>query len=195
MPAVGDTGWAIPVNGNCATLDSLAAVGGLAVTATEVPSATLNVHVAAGAYTIQNGSVVKFAGVPTQAITASTSSYLYLDLTNGGSLAVSATGWPVTTHVRLALVIAGSTSIVSISDQRIAYGAVGSILDGTNFSFGTTTGSQLGTASNQKLGFYGQVPTVRPTMGAATAGSTYSSNEQAMLQTVYNAIRTLGLGS
>jgi hypothetical protein len=32
-------------------------------------------------------------------------------------------------------------------------------------------------------------------MGAATAGGTYTSTEQSMLQAVYNAVRALGLGS
>jgi hypothetical protein len=32
-------------------------------------------------------------------------------------------------------------------------------------------------------------------MGAATAGATYTSNEQSMLQAVYSAVRSLGLGS
>ena len=38
MPAIGDTGWSVPVNGNCTTLDGLAPVGGLAVTTTEIPA-------------------------------------------------------------------------------------------------------------------------------------------------------------
>jgi phage-related tail protein len=195
MPAIGDTGWAVPVNGNCTILDSVAAVGALAITTTEVPSASLNIHVAAGMYEKQDGSVVTFAGVVSEPVTASTSSYVYLDLTNSGNLAIATSGWPTTAHVRLALVVAGSATIASVIDQRVAYGVVGSILDGTHFSFGTATGAQLGTAANQKLAFYGQMPTTQPTMGAATAGATYGTNEQNMLEAVYNAMRTLGLGS
>jgi hypothetical protein len=59
----------------------------------------------------------------------------------------------------------------------------------------STIGTQIGTAPGQRLGFFGKTPTTQPTMGAATAGATYTSNEQSMLQAVYNAVRSLGLGS
>ena len=72
---------------------------------------------------------------------------------------------------------------------------IGSFLDGANLTFGTTTGTKIGTTTSQKLGFFGKTPVVQPTMGAATAGSSYTSTEQAMLQAVYNAVRNLGLGS
>ncbi len=46
------------------------------------------------------------------------------------------------------------------------------------------------------LGFYGTTPVAQPTSsGAATAGGTYTATEQAMLQEVYDAVRTLGLMS
>jgi hypothetical protein len=72
---------------------------------------------------------------------------------------------------------------------------VGSWADGVNIALGTSTGTQIGTSSSQKLGFFGATPITRPTMGAATAGGTYTATEQAMLQAVYNAVRNLGLGS
>ncbi len=67
--------------------------------------------------------------------------------------------------------------------------------DGANIALGTSTGTQIATSSSQKLGFFGKTPVVQPTLGAATAGSSYGSNEQTMLQAVYNAVRNLGLGS
>ena len=185
----------MPLNGNCTILDSVAAVGALAVTTTEIPSASLNIHVAPGTYRAQNGAAVGFPGVVSQSVTESATNYIYLDLNNSGTVAISIAGWPATAHVRLALVVSGSASIGSIADERIAYSVVGPIVDGTNFTFGSVTGTQFGTAPNQKLGFFGQSPTARPTMGAATAASTYGNNEQVMLQVVYNALRALGLGS
>ena len=71
QPALGDTGWSTPLNANCTTLDGLAPVGGLAVTPTELPSASLNVAVAAGNYIKQDGTVATYAGTASQAITAS----------------------------------------------------------------------------------------------------------------------------
>jgi hypothetical protein len=194
MPAIGDTGWAVPVNGNCALLDALSPVGGLAVTTKEVPSASLNVAVAAGTYIKQDGTIGTFAGAPSQPVGASSTKVLYLDLTNAGALTVAA-AYPATAHVRLATVVAGATSISSIADNRQCFDVVGSWVDGANITLGSATGTQIGTAPGQKLGFFGKTPTTQPTMGSATAGATYSSNEQAMLQAVYNAVRSLGLGS
>ena len=64
-----------------------------------------------------------------------------------------------------------------------------------NITLGTATGTQIGTAATQKLSFFGHTPAVQPTMGAATAGTSYTANEQAMLNAVYSAVRALGLGS
>ncbi len=84
QPALGDTGWSTPLNANSTTLDGLAPVGGLCVTLHEVPSTSLNVAVAAGQYVQQDGSIGTFAGSSSQAITASATKVLYLDLTASG---------------------------------------------------------------------------------------------------------------
>ncbi len=194
MPAIGDTGWAVPVNGNCAVLDALSPIGGLAVTTTEVPSASFNVAVAAGTYIKQDGTIGAFAGAASHAIAASSTQVLYLDLTNSGALVVAA-AYPTTPHVRLATVVAGSGTISSVADNRQCFNVVGSWADGVNITLGSTIGTQIGTAPGQRLGFFGKTPTTQPMMGAATAGATYTSNEQSMLQAVYNAVRLLGLGS
>jgi hypothetical protein len=194
MPAIGDTGWAVPVNANCTLIDSLSPVGGLAVTTAEVPSASLNVAVAAGSYIKQDGTIGAFSGATSQAIGAATTQVLYLDLTHSGALTVAA-AYPTTPHLRLATVVAGATTISSITDNRQCFNVVGSWADGVNVTLGSVTGSMIATAPAQKLGFFGKTPTTQPAMGAATAGATYSGNEQAMLQAVYNAVRALGLGS
>jgi hypothetical protein len=49
-PANGDTGWDVPLLADLDALDGFSALGGLCVTPTEVPSASLNVKVAAGTY-------------------------------------------------------------------------------------------------------------------------------------------------
>jgi hypothetical protein len=195
MPAPGDRTWNMPVNGNALILDALAPVGALAVVTTEVPSATLNVHVASGSYLKQDGTIGTYPGAVSQPMTPSTTNYLYLDLTNSGVLVINSTGFPSTAHVRLATVVAGSSSITSITDARVAFHVVGSFADGVNLSLGASSGTQIGTAANQKLAFFGQTPVVQPTLGAATAGTSYTSNEQTMLNAVYAAIRVLGLGS
>jgi hypothetical protein len=195
QPALGDTGWSTPLNNNCTALDGLAALGGLAVTLHEIPSISLNVAVAAGNYVQQDGTIATYAGSSSQAVTTATTNYVYLDLPSSGALTVNTSGFPTTAHVRLAKVVAGATTITSISDQRVAYSVLGSIVDGTAIHVGTTSGLQIATAISQKLGFFGKTPAVQPTMGAATAGGTYTATEQGMLQAVYNAVRALGLGS
>jgi len=194
MPAIGDTGWSVSVNGNCATLDGLAPIGGLAVTTKEIPSASLNVSVAAGSYITQAGAIATFSGSASQTVAANATQVLYLDLTNSGALTVGAS-YPATPHVRLATVAAGASTITSVIDNRQCFHVVGSWADGVNITLGTVTGTQIGTATNQKLSFFGNTPVIQPKMGAATAGSSYTTNEQAMLQAVYNAARALGLGS
>lgn len=193
MPALGDTGWAVPVNGNCATLDALTAVGALAVTLAETPSASLNVSVASGSYLQQDGTVATFAGASSQAITASSTVVLYLDGTASWSLTVAAS-YPTTPHVRLASVVSGASTITSITDGRQCFSVVGSWADGVNITLGTTTGTQIGTASGQKLSFWGKSPpVVQQTGGAATAGASYTSTEQNMLQVLWDMARTVGL--
>ena len=117
MPSVGDTGWATPVNANCALLDALSPVGGLAVTTKEQPSASLNVSVAPGTFVDQGGTPQTYGGAPTYPITASSTKVLYLDGTNGWAL-TSAASFPTTPHVRLATVVAGAGTITSITDNR-----------------------------------------------------------------------------
>ena len=67
------------------------------------------------------------------------------------------------------------------------------ISDATNIAVGSTTGLRFGTAVTQKIGFYNAAPVVQQTGGAATAGAAYGATEQAMLQKVYNAMRSYGL--
>jgi hypothetical protein len=195
MPASGDRSWNVALNANTSMLDALATVGSLAVTTTEVPSASVNISVAAGSYVKQDGTIGTFSGVASQAMTVLAANYLYLDLTNSGMLTVNTTGFPSTAHVRLAKVTAGAGVIASIADERVAFSAIGSFADGINLTLGTGAGTQLGTAPNQKLAFFGKPPIVQPTLGPATAGASYTANEQAMLQAVYNMLRNLGLGS
>ena len=193
QPASGDRTWNVPLNANAAQLDAQNAIGDLCVTTTEVPSASLNVKVSAGQWVDQSGTVQTYAGTSSQAIAGSSTKVLYLDGTSSWALTVAAS-YPATPHVRLATV-ATTTVITSIADNRQPFTVAGSIADGTALVLGTSSGLQIGTGSTQKLGFFGKTPAVQPTMGAATAGGTYTSTEQTMLQAVYNAVRALGLGS
>jgi hypothetical protein len=204
QPATGDTGWGPVANGNMTTLDGVNAIGDLAVTLTEVPSASLNVKISAGQYIAQAGTAATYAGASSTAMTASSTNYIYL--TGSGTKTVNTTGFPAgpTLYCPLAVVVAGSSTITSVADARVCFPVVGAgflplaggtLTDGANVVLGTSTGTQIGTATTQKLGFFGHTPAVQPTVGAATASGSYTSTEQAMLQAVHDAVRALGLGS
>jgi hypothetical protein len=76
---------------------------------------------------------------------------------------------------------------------RVHFGDDVDLTDGKNISTGTGSGLKLGTAANQKLGFFNATPVVQQTGGALTATATYSANEQAMLNKLWTALRNLGL--
>lgn len=192
QPASGDRTWNNALNANATALDALAPISGLNVTTTEVPSASLHVAVAAGNYLNQDGTVGSYAGISSTGMTASSTNYLYLDLSSSGAFTVNTTGFPTTAHVRLAVVTAGGTTISSITDSRVAAGPIGTWADGINITVGTVTGTQIGTASTQLLGFLGATPAAQQTGGSATASGSYGSTEQGMLNAAYAALRTFG---
>jgi hypothetical protein len=194
MPAFNQTGWNVEVNSNCTLLDALNPVGDFACTTTEVPSATLNVKVAAGQFVKADGTVVTYAGTTSQAITTATTKVLYLDGTASWALTVAAS-YPTTAHIRIATVVAGATTITSITDNRQVFAPCGTLFDGTVINVGTGTGLQIASSTSQKLGFFGKTPAVQPTIGAVTAGSSYTSTEQGIINALVTLVRTLGLGS
>jgi hypothetical protein len=68
--------------------------------------------------------------------------------------------------------------------------------DGQVINTGTATGTKIGTSSTNKMGFYGATPIIQPTStggSGVSAGATYTATEQAMLEDVYIALRSLGL--
>lgn len=190
-PGLGDTGWSTPLNLNCDTLDALAPVGGLAVSTTEFPSASLNVRVASGNIVAQDGSVVSYGGTTSQAITSSVTRYLYLDGPTSWALSVGTT-FPTTPHVRLASVSTGTTTVSGVVDARQAFNVAGSIKDGTVWSVGLTAGLQIASSASQKLGVFGNTPVAQSTGGSAVAGSSYSTVTQGMIDRMYAAQRLYG---
>lgn len=58
--------------------------------------------------------------------------------------------------------------------ERLRFASTGllTIADAHNMAFGTTTGTKIGTATTQKLGFWNATPIVQPTTGVASATRT-----------------------
>jgi len=67
------------------------------------------------------------------------------------------------------------------------------VSDGTALAVGTTNGTKIATAASQKIGFYGATPVTQRSGGVFVAGTTYTTTEQNMLNTMWAAMRTLGL--
>jgi hypothetical protein len=61
-----------------------------------------------------------------------------------------------------------------------------SMADGANIPLGTTTGTKFGTASTQKMGFYGATPVVRPSVTGSRGGN-------AALASLLTQLAALGL--
>lgn len=181
-PAHGDTSWDTPIIADLNFLDAVAAIGGLCVALHEVPSSSLNVKVSAGNFRASTGSIISYAGTASQGCTASLTNYLYLD--DAGALHVSTSAFPASLHVRLATVVAGSSTITSITDARLPFVSTGvpaslslAAADASAVVVvhtGTTNGVELGGASTDLLGFWGATPIARPA-GSAQAALTNST--------------------
>lgn len=117
-PATNDRNWDVPLAADLTLLDSINALGALMVDFAEHPSATLNVRVAAGMFRKMDGSTVTYAGTSAQAIATASTKVVYL--TNAGTLTVAASYPTSGPYFPLATVVAGATTITSITDNRPA---------------------------------------------------------------------------
>ena len=166
-PATSDRNWDVPINANTDALDGMTALGGLAVTVTEVPSATVQVRVSAGNYKKSDGTVMSFPGVTAFLLPPSATSFLWL--TDAGVVTVGS-AFPTTAHLRLAHAVVGSSSVVQVVDERIQCSMAGTGLGfvlkaGDTMNGPLTVGSSgAGTTLmvadpiNRLLGFFGASP-------------------------------------
>lgn len=184
-PATTDRNWDVPINANTDAIDAMTAIGGLAVTTTETPSATLQVRVASGNFVKSDGTIANFPGTPSLAVPASSTAYLWLtDL----GVPASGTSFPGSAHLRLAHVVAGPTSVLQVVDERIQCSAAGTglgfVLKGGDTISGPLTVATPGSgaplvvldAPNRLVGFFGaapasQAPAVNPLTSPSGAAS------------------------
>ena len=104
------------------------------------------------------------------------------------------------TDVDLNLNAKGAGSVL-ISKANIAGSSSLTIGDGTNIVLNATTGTKIGTATDQKLGFYNATPIIQPANAAQsavtsqglsdTATETYSPTDMTKVQTELNAVTAL----
>lgn len=68
------------------------------------------------------------------------------------------------------------------------------ILDARNIILGGTAGTQIGTASTQKLGFYGATPVDQPaTVNDPSGGVTVDSAARTAIEALIDRLQELGL--
>lgn len=66
--------------------------------------------------------------------------------------------------------------------------------DGVNFPFGKGTGTKLGTATDQKLAFYGVTPVDQPaTVADPSGGAVQDASARAAVEAVIDRLQELGL--
>ena len=89
----------------------------------------------------------------------------------------------------------GTAALTIDSSQRVGIGTTGPtslvhLADAGNITVGTTTGTKIGTATTQKLGFYNATPVVQP---AAVANATTAIDVITQLNDLLAKLRTLGI--
>lgn len=92
-----------------------------------------------------------------------------------------------------ALYLNGGTKVGTGSDGNIIIGSSAGnleITDARNVILGTTTGTKIGTATTQKIGFYDKTPVVQPT---AVADATDAASVITQLNALLSRMRDLGL--
>lgn len=125
-PAASDRNWDVPLVAALLALDS-GPLGKLAprpaTFSAGVPSG-LTLDVAAGPYLDDSAVHRSFAG-GSVVVTPSATTKVWL--VAGASTLSSGSAWPTSTaHVRIATVVAGSTNITSVTDERVFLTASGS---------------------------------------------------------------------
>jgi hypothetical protein len=146
-------------------MDTNQPLTGLGVTFHEgFTSASLTVDIASGTFVTQDGTIHTYAGTTSYAIPTGTTKVLYLDGAASWALTTAAS-YPSTPHVRLATVVAGASTLTSVTDNRQSFSPSGAWFDGLVINVGTGTGLELGSSSSQKLAFLGATPVVQQAAG------------------------------
>ena len=95
------------------------------------------------------------------------------------------TGFASTINTRLTIDSTGNVGIGTTSPSSLLH-----LADAGNITVGTTTGTKIGTATTQKIGFYNATPVVQPT---AVADATTAVDVITQLNALLAKLRTLGI--
>jgi hypothetical protein len=169
MPAASDRHWDVPLNANAQYLDSLKALGGLAVTTLEAPSASLSCRISAGTFVKSNGTLVTFGGTASLAIPASVTSLIWL--TDSGLPGVGSV-YPATPYLPLAH--DARAAYQSIGANTVFVAKAGDTISGPLQVVSPSTGMAVLSIDpvNQLVGFFGVTPATQTAKITAMTDST-----------------------
>lgn len=115
IPGVADRNYNLVIDPNWGAIDGMAALGSLCVVANETPSVSLSVKVSAGTFRTSIGADVTYAGITGLAVTASTTTKVWLD--EAGTIHTGAS-YPTGPILKLASVTADTSTVTAIVDDR-----------------------------------------------------------------------------
>lgn len=98
----------------------------------------------------------------------------FATLTNGNTPSLSIAA-PSGGTVAIDGAVIGGVTAAAASVTTLALGGTMTIADAINIAVNATTGTKIGTATSQKLGFYNATPVVQPATTGTTAGFTAGS--------------------
>lgn len=81
-----------------------------------------------------------------------------------------------------------------IKSDKYVFDRMIQILDGKNIQTGRTYGTKIGTATDQKIGFYGTTPVDKPaTVNDPAGGLTVDSEARTAINAIIDRLQELGL--
>lgn len=123
-------------------------------------------------------------GVAVAAISSATDEALTIDAKGAGTIGIGSVSTGAVT-ITPATTITGNLTVGSSKLVVTASSGTTTLAEGANIAVGTTTGTKIGTAASQKIGFFNATPVVQQTKAG--------HNNWAALSDVVSALVSLGL--
>lgn len=85
---------------------------------------------------------------------------------------------------------------ILIKNDKYVFSKLIQILDGRNIQTGRTTGTSIGTATDQKVSVYGVAPVAQQTaITAPSGGATVDSEARTAINSLINRIKNFGISA
>jgi hypothetical protein len=80
--------------------------------------------------------------------------------------------------------------------DRFTFSKLLNFLDGRNIQIGRTTGTKIGTAADQKIGFFGHAPVVQQSnIPVPSGGATIDSEARTGIANLISTLRNIGINA